>query len=450
MKRNFSLKLLCLVLAAVSLLTVLPLSAASRNEIVFNYDDLEVIDADSPRLSWDSVKGADYYEIIIKVLKGQPDYGNSNESAAVSYEMLITNRKIDLERYLEPGKYLKIWVCARDYLYNKICGKSLYLRCAGKAGDKKVNPYTVCQNIPMVTIPDGSVSSLVGWVQCSLNLIMDAGLDIDNSNGPKTRNAVKQFQKKYGLSADGSCGPKTLAKLMSVLEEQYGCTPFKFGNTVNENCFVFQQNDSYEQDTSEGKDVNYFGTLKTNGSDKVSASGCGPMALFNAINYMNGGNYYTVETGRPLVADIVKKSGCNNSGVNVSTMLTKCQDGKYEYVGTCKDSDLANLFSNGAHVIAIAGISNKTLRKDYNGNGAHIIAFVGTRINANGKTEVYVLDSFNHVTSTGTHRFSDANNYNAGYWVELNELTGGFDTAYVIQLPGGAMFSSGTSHSLKP
>ena len=38
----------------------------------------------------------------------------------------------------------------------------------------------------------------------------------DGSFGAATENAVKAFQKANGLSVDGSCGPKTWAKLLGV------------------------------------------------------------------------------------------------------------------------------------------------------------------------------------------------------------------------------------------
>ena len=38
-------------------------------------------------------------------------------------------------------------------------------------------------------------------------------LDVDGMFGPRTENAVKAFQKYYGLGVDGVVGPLTWAKL---------------------------------------------------------------------------------------------------------------------------------------------------------------------------------------------------------------------------------------------
>jgi len=74
---------------------------------------------------------------------------------------------------------------------------------------------------PRETLRPGSKGQQVLWVQWLLNLpeILNANLAMDGSFGPKTTEAVKKFQKKYGLEVDGIFGPKSLAKLIKVAEE---------------------------------------------------------------------------------------------------------------------------------------------------------------------------------------------------------------------------------------
>ena len=50
--------------------------------------------------------------------------------------------------------------------------------------------------------------------------MMNAGLDLDGSCGPKTVEAVKAFQKKYGLAVDGSFGSASRGKMTSLLSAQ--------------------------------------------------------------------------------------------------------------------------------------------------------------------------------------------------------------------------------------
>lgn len=42
---------------------------------------------------------------------------------------------------------------------------------------------------------------------------------VDGNIGPKTRDAIKEFQARYSLAVDGVAGPKTIAKLQQVLAD---------------------------------------------------------------------------------------------------------------------------------------------------------------------------------------------------------------------------------------
>ncbi|MEJ1237427.1 peptidoglycan-binding protein [Chryseolinea sp. T2] len=47
------------------------------------------------------------------------------------------------------------------------------------------------------------------WIQTSLNKILGLRLDVDGIIGSQTRSAIRSFQQKQGLSADGIVGPIT-------------------------------------------------------------------------------------------------------------------------------------------------------------------------------------------------------------------------------------------------
>ena len=64
---------------------------------------------------------------------------------------------------------------------------------------------------------NGSKGSDVKYLQQALNITMNSRLDVDGAFGPKTRDAVKAFQRKYGLDADGIFGPKSNKKMEEVL-----------------------------------------------------------------------------------------------------------------------------------------------------------------------------------------------------------------------------------------
>ncbi|WP_295075893.1 peptidoglycan-binding protein [Ruminococcus sp.] len=84
-------------------------------------------------------------------------------------------------------------------------------------------------NVPTTTLKKGSSGSSVRWLQCAINKLIFFGsrdgryisnhyLEVDGKYGAKTVAAVKAFQKRFGLKdVDGIFGPKSLAKMKSVL-----------------------------------------------------------------------------------------------------------------------------------------------------------------------------------------------------------------------------------------
>lgn len=58
------------------------------------------------------------------------------------------------------------------------------------------------------------------WIQRSINHLRLVGIDelvCDGNYGRRTREAVRTFQKNAGIEADGLCGPKTYAALLTAL-----------------------------------------------------------------------------------------------------------------------------------------------------------------------------------------------------------------------------------------
>lgn len=63
-------------------------------------------------------------------------------------------------------------------------------------------------------VKNGSSGNAVRLCQAALNIRNGAGLLVDGACGPVTVNAIKQWQRKVGLYADGICGAKTWPTLL--------------------------------------------------------------------------------------------------------------------------------------------------------------------------------------------------------------------------------------------
>lgn len=120
-------------------------------------------------------------------------------------------------------------VKGRDYqqiadamlLYNKGSGQVLEglarrrraereLFLSGTSDKKTGNPYSV----PTKTLKRGSRGDGVRWLQYALN-DRKYGLIVDGDFGEKTEEAVKSYQMKRGLLADGIVGARTRAELVA-------------------------------------------------------------------------------------------------------------------------------------------------------------------------------------------------------------------------------------------
>lgn len=63
----------------------------------------------------------------------------------------------------------------------------------------------------------GSKGGKVGWLQCALNKAMYANLDNSCVFDDETDSAVREFQTRCRLGADGTAGPKTIAELVEIV-----------------------------------------------------------------------------------------------------------------------------------------------------------------------------------------------------------------------------------------
>ena len=82
---------------------------------------------------------------------------------------------------------------------------------------KPSTPYS--GTLPKGTVKDGVKGDDTKACQTFLNWCINAGLSIDGSAGAKTVNAIKVYQKTYGLGVDGSFGSKSRTKAQEIIKE---------------------------------------------------------------------------------------------------------------------------------------------------------------------------------------------------------------------------------------
>lgn len=71
-------------------------------------------------------------------------------------------------------------------------------------------------NLP--TIRKGSKCIEVGFLQLFLNKYNGSRLIIDCDFGPRTAEALANFQMRYNLGIDSICGVKTWQKIYTIME----------------------------------------------------------------------------------------------------------------------------------------------------------------------------------------------------------------------------------------
>ena len=88
---------------------------------------------------------------------------------------------------------------------------------AGPNTIKKLDEVIASKAVATATLKKGSKGENVKTLQRNLNEVMDTDIKVDGSFGTITETTVKAFQKKYGLTVDGSYGPKSAAKMKELL-----------------------------------------------------------------------------------------------------------------------------------------------------------------------------------------------------------------------------------------
>ncbi|MGN0776166.1 MAG: peptidoglycan-binding protein [Candidatus Ventricola sp.] len=87
--------------------------------------------------------------------------------------------------------------------------------------DDEVDEYLASDDYSGGTYREGDTGTMVTWIQESLKTLKYYSGNISGEYGKLTKEAVRLFQKDNGLGADGVAGPKTIAKIMQKVSDNY-------------------------------------------------------------------------------------------------------------------------------------------------------------------------------------------------------------------------------------
>lgn len=178
--------------------------------------------------------GSDTVKIdIVNVNKLQKirDYFNKSIKITSGYRTPSYNKKIGgaSSSYHTKGMAADIVVSGVDSI--KVAMYAESIGCGGVIWyplkkfthiDSRSNTYhAICVNNayypePVATLKQGDNNAYIKWVQYMMNQI-GYKLTVDGDYGAATKLAVKDFQNKTGLTADGKFGTKSKAKLKEIL-----------------------------------------------------------------------------------------------------------------------------------------------------------------------------------------------------------------------------------------
>ncbi|MCI6375797.1 MAG: peptidoglycan-binding protein, partial [Clostridiales bacterium] len=209
--KNGVIKRLALVIALLAMVTVfaVPLASAASYSKVYGQTQSRVRVRESASTN---------ATIIDNVVKDACVYITSSKTSGSNTFVQIKYRDSD-------GNVASGWVCQSD-------GKTTYVKVlsAQQAKDKfkvsggdlpstRVGTFTAKQRSASASdsdnsyIKSGSSGEAVKSLQTKLKALGLYSGEITGNVGSKTEAAIKAFQAKYGLTADGIAGPQTLAKI---------------------------------------------------------------------------------------------------------------------------------------------------------------------------------------------------------------------------------------------
>lgn len=259
--------------------------------------------------------------IIDNIVKDACVYITSSKTSGNNTFIQVKYRSSD--GTIETG-----WICQNDgkTTYVKILStdqtKKLFNVSGGNLPSKKVGTFTAAErkasaaNSDNTYIRENASGETVKSVQTKLKALGFYSGSITGNAGPKTVAAIKAFQNKNGLTADGIAGPQTLAKIDAAYEAKGGTTASSSGSSN-----VLSLNASGTAVSNLQKDLTtlgyYYAQITGHYGSKTEAA----VKAFQKANGLTADGVAGAKTLSAISAAVARKGGTSASSSASGTTL---------------------------------------------------------------------------------------------------------------------------------
>ena len=239
-----------------------------------------------------------------------------------------SNTFVQVKYRASDGSTATGWVCQSDgrNTYVKVLStdqaKSKFKVSSGNLPSKAVGTFTAAErkasaaNSDTTYIRENSSGATVSKVQTELKALGYYSGKVTGNAGPKTVAAIKSFQGKNGLTADGIAGPQTIAKIDAAYEAKGGSSSGS-GSSASGLKLNSKGTDvrNLQQDlTTLGY---YWAKITGNFGEKTEAA----VKRFQEENGLTADGVAGTKTLNAVAAAVARKGGTPASGGNAGTTL---------------------------------------------------------------------------------------------------------------------------------
>ena len=239
-----------------------------------------------------------------------------------------SNTFVQVKYRASDGSTATGWVCQSDgrNTYVKVLStdqaKSKFKVSSGNLPSKAVGTFTAAErkasaaNSDTTYIRENSSGATVSKVQTELKALGYYSGKVTGNAGPKTVAAIKSFQGKNGLTADGIAGPQTIAKIDAAYEAKGGSSSGS-GSSASGLKLNSKGTDvrNLQQDlTTLGY---YWAEITGNFGERTEAA----VKRFQEENGLTADGVAGTKTLNAVAAAVARKGGTPASGGNAGTTL---------------------------------------------------------------------------------------------------------------------------------